>query len=235
MSKFNLDDNNNVFLERTSGGNLRISGNYVGSSPCNLNTTGGTITTASVAGSSTLTLTSTSNQNINLSPNGTGTIVTIKDIIMPTVSKIIFRTQTTLSCGAGGSVQLWGSGGTIAGSTFASDDLYINRLWSQLGSSVICTFPAGGITMNNGKNISFTGSTSGTVSSIAAGTTNYSLVLPNAQGAGVLTNDGSGNLSWAVTNRITANTTPYQLPAGDSRVHLYTALIEPYCAVSFAH
>jgi len=77
-----------------------------------------------------------------------------------------------------------------------------------LGSSVICTL-AGGITMNNGKNITFTGSTSGTVSLAAAGTTtNYSLALPDAQGAGVLTNDESGNLSWAVTNRITTNTTP---------------------------
>jgi len=54
----------------------------------------------------------------------------------------------------------------------------------------------------------------------ASTTTNYSLVLPNAQGAGVLTNDGSGNLSWASANRITINTTPYQLPAGDRELLL---------------
>jgi len=42
--------------------------------------------------------------------------------------------------------------------------------------------------------------------------------VPSAQGTtnSVLTNDGSGNLSWYPTNRIT--TTPYQLPTGDSRV-----------------
>lgn len=46
--------------------------------------------------------------------------------------------------------------------------------------------------------IVLTGNTSGTFSLYpAAATTNYSVILPSAQGSGALTNDGSGNLSWA--------------------------------------
>jgi hypothetical protein len=46
--------------------------------------------------------------------------------------------------------------------------------------------------------LSLKGSTSGTVSmSAAATTTTYAMVMPVSQGAGVLNNDGSGNLSWA--------------------------------------
>jgi hypothetical protein len=42
------------------------------------------------------------------------------------------------------------------------------------------------------------GSTSGTLSITGAATiTTYSLIMPAAQGTGVLTNDGAGNLSWA--------------------------------------
>lgn len=50
------------------------------------------------------------------------------------------------------------------------------------------------------------GSTSGVISSRAAATTtNYTVTWPAAQGTGALTNDGSGNLSWASSSG--ANTT----------------------------
>jgi len=96
MSKLNLGGNNDCFLERTSGGgNLRISGNYAASSPCNLTTTGGTITTAQVIGSSSLTLGSISNGNINMTPNGSGIVTTSSNLQVPATGQILFGSSGT--------------------------------------------------------------------------------------------------------------------------------------------
>lgn len=63
---------------------------------------------------------------------------------------------------------------------------------------------------STGKKSTLSGSTSGAVSQFAAATTaSYSIIWPAAQATGpgqVLTNDGSGNLSWATASDYIVNT-----------------------------
>lgn len=67
------------------------------------------------------------------------------------------------------------------------------------------------------------GSTSGVLSHRAAATTtNHTLTWPSAQGTGALTNDGSGNLSWA-SGGSGANTSLSNLSAVDINAPLQTA------------
>jgi len=86
-----------------------------------------------------------------------GAITLASNLTMPTVSRIIFGNQTTLSYGGGGSVQLWGSGGTISGSAFASDDLFINRIFNQAGSASFMTFSSNSVNFQGSAQLSSTG------------------------------------------------------------------------------
>jgi len=69
----------------------------------------------------------------------------------------------------------------------------------NLGASTGTTIVNGNLTLATGKNLIFTGATSGTVTfKPTTVTTSYTLTLPGSQGASTQTvvNDGLGNLSW---------------------------------------
>lgn len=88
----------------------------------------------------------------------------------------------------------------------------------------ISRLSAGVFGMDPGDGLAWQGSSSGSVTLTAAGTTTtYALVWPSAQGAAssVLTNDGSGNLSWVAGGGGGANTALSNLAA----VAVNTALL----------
>lgn len=87
---------------------------------------------------------------------------------------------------------------------------------------------SGSVEVSSQDNLKLAGSTSGELTiKAAATTTDYTLTMPSAQGSAstILTNDGSGNLSWgsggassymrAVVDVDTTNTTDYQRYDGD--------------------
>lgn len=103
-----------------------------------------------------------------------------------------------------GSLSLRWANGYIANLRDSGSNVSIaveNRSLNSTTGTAIASFSTTGIFgLVGGAALNLSGSTSGTISIRAADTTtNYSIKYPAAQGAAstVLTNDGSGNLSWA--------------------------------------
>lgn len=81
------------------------------------------------------------------------------------------------------------------------------------GSTQYVQLDSSGLTALGGAGLNIEGSTSGTFGLRAPATvTPYNVIVPAAQGTGALTNDGSGNLSWAASGS-GANTTLSNLTA----------------------
>ena len=101
----------------------------------------------------------------------------------------------------------WATPGNVTGPVSSTDTalaLFSGTDGLTLQNSVV-TLSSGGV-MAGVKTMTMSGATSGTISIVpGATTTTYSLTLPSAQGAAstVLTNNGSGTLTWSAAGNVT--------------------------------
>jgi hypothetical protein len=108
-------------------------------------------------------------------------------------------TNTYVMATDGSGNMSWVPNGTGVVGTGAQYDIpyYATAGTTLTASTNISVNASGDFQIKGGKNLQLDGSTSGNVKvQAAATTTSYAMILPNSQLSGVLSNDGSGNLSW---------------------------------------
>lgn len=211
-------------LRRTAPSVLALDNNSAGAVTINhtgtLNTTtvsatnvsaSSAVTTPSVVSGSSITLTPAVNQNVVLSPSGTGSVSVAAPVRLANGGSIYFGTQGRIFNNNNNSWQLLTNGGSQTGTFFGVDSLYTNGIFASTSGQGIIALNSTGMTLGAGKNVLFSGSTSGQLTLNPPSTiTSHSYTLPSAQGAAgsVLTNNGSGALSWTglVDDTITSGT-----------------------------
>lgn len=210
---------------------------YVTSGTVNAKTNFECVITPAVVGTNSLVIMPFDNALLNNLSATTAPTVTDDNTKGYAVGSVWINTSTNMpyTCtNSGTGVAVWSQGGTgdVVGPA-SSTDKAITRFNGTTGKSVqnsTVTISDAAVVAGI-KTLTMTDSTTNTISiTPATTTTTYSLTLPGAQGGSgsVLTNNGSGVLSWGTTianlSGTTTDTVPYQSASATTSYYTYNQL-----------